>query len=151
MKINTLPLLALLIAGTCFATGSSQIVEADLKLGGIAIGSSETEMIKILGKPITRQDTGEGFKLGYAEFDVYVDAQANRVFDIVSRNPSKCTPSKVCPGMSIRELTRAYGSPVLAVREEGSFLEYVPAGSACWLQASVGHEVISSLRIACQP
>lgn len=152
MKTTTLSLLLLLsLAGVSSAAEKQHIAEAELSLGGVVVGQSEKDVIKRQGAPRKRTDMGEGFLLAYPGLDVYVGAEGYGVFDVVSKSAAYCTPSKVCPGMSVSLITRIYGKPVVAVREQGTFLEYTPEDSTCWLQVSAPRGIIRSLRIACQP
>ena len=151
MKSALLLLLLSVIAGGVSARETGRISETELKLGGIAIGLSEAEVRKLAGPPRERENTGEGFKLGYPGLLVYVGADGHGVYDLVSTNPKRCTPSKVCPGMAIDAVNRLYGRPEVAVRETGTFIEYYPKGISCWLQVSAPQGVVISLRIACQP
>ena len=151
MKAIALPLLLLIFTGSSIGADQTQISASELTLGGVAIGQSELEVTRLHGPPQTREDTGEGFRLRYPGLDVYVGVKGYGVFDILSTNSTQCTPSKVCPGMPVAVANRAYGTPVVAKREHGTFLEYIPKGSTCWLQLSTPQGVIRSLRVACQP
>jgi len=124
---------------------------SELALGGISVGLSEKEVLRRLGPPRSRVDTGEGFRLDYAGLEVYVGVDGEGVFEVASTSPGQCTPSRVCPGMSLNAAKHMFGTPVIAKREHGSFLEYIPIEGTCWLQLSVARKKIQKLRIACQP
>jgi len=127
------------------------ISESELVIGGISIGEHERNVKQRLGAPRSRTDSGEGFRLAYAGLKVEVGAGDYGVYEIVSTNAKYCTPSKLCPGMSEAHARRLYGEPVMAERETGSFLEYYPSGSTCWLQISAPKGIVKTLRVACQP
>ncbi len=149
MKAITLSLLLLSLVGVSRSAEKQHIAETELNLGGVVVGQSEQDVIKRLGAPRKRTDTGEGYLFAYPGLDVYVGSYG--VFDVVSKSAEHCTPSKVCPGMPVSKVKQAYGDPVVAEREQGTFLEYTPEDSTCWLQVSAPKDIIRSLRIACQP
>jgi hypothetical protein len=47
--------------------------------------------------------------------------------------------------------SRLYGTIEATVRDTGTFLEYHPAGTHCWLQIYAPEGTIISLAVACQP
>jgi hypothetical protein len=149
MKVVTVFVLLLLLTGVGLGADNQHIGEAELSLGGVVAGQLEQDVIKRHGAPRERAHTGVGCLLAYPGLDVYVGVKGYGVFYVVSKSASHCTPSGVCPGMPVSVLTRAYGTPVVAEREQGPFLEYIPPGSTCWLQVSAPKGIIRSLRIAC--
>jgi hypothetical protein len=151
MKYGMTFFLALLFSVTPLASEKQHISSSELLLGGISIGQSENSVIKHLGKPIARSNTGEGYKLSYKGIDVYVGAGQYGVFDLTSTSRAYCTPSHICPGMPVSSLDSMFGPAVVAERENGKFLEYTPLESTCWLQIRENKGIIESLRIACQP
>lgn len=144
---------ALVLVLACAATPSfaQSIFASELVVGGVAIGQRECEVKQLLGTPRSRTDSGEGFTLAYAGLKVEIGAGRYGVYEVVSTNEKYCTPSKLCPGMSVAEARRLYGEPVATKREEGGFLEYYPEGGTCWLQLSASTGIVKSLRVACQP
>lgn len=143
----------LLPYGNALATEAQHIAPDELRLAGISIGLPEREVVKLLGKPIARRNSGESVELRYKGMVVSVSAAVNdtSVFEISAFTPSACTPAHVCPGMPVSALLSAYGPAVIAVRETGTFLEFTPHQSTCWLQVRERKGVIVSLRVACQP
>lgn len=151
MKHSLSSALTLILACAAVPVSGQSILVSDLVIGGISIGQHEREVKLRLGAPQSRTDSGEGFTLAYAGLKVEVGVRDYGVLEVVSTNAKYCTPSKLCPGMSEAHVRRLYGEPVMAERETGSFLEYYPAGSTCWLQVSAPMGIVKTLRIACQP
>lgn len=151
--MKTFAIIGAMISGLTFscAANAQQISELDLRIGGVAIGQSENEVVKLHGLPRTKTNNGEGTLFEYNDFEVIVGVGPNGVLDIISRSPKACTPSKLCPGDPISKANKLYGSPVVASRESGTYFEYTPEGSTCWLQVSAPENIILSMRIACQP
>jgi len=151
MKNFAIPFILACLISVSRGAVAQNISMAELSIGGIAIGQTEQDVVKRLGTPSKRENTGEGYLLAYPGFEVYVGVGSYGVFEVVSRNPEHCTPSKVCPGMPISGANRIYGAPVVASRESGTYFEYTPEGNSCWLQVSAPKDIILSMRIACQP
>jgi hypothetical protein len=151
MKHGLFSALALVLASAAFPVLGQSISTSELVIGGVSIGQHERKVKRRLGEPRFRTDSGEGFTLAYAGLKVEVGVGDHGVYEVVSTNSKYCTPSKLCPGMSESHARRLYGEPVMAERETGSFLEYYPPGSTCWLQISAPKGIVKALRIACQP
>jgi hypothetical protein len=144
-------LIGMMISASCFGAEQQRITVAELKLGGVAIGQTEAQVVALRGSPMKRSETGEGVLFSYSGLEVLVGVGNYGVVEVQSTGEKECTPRHVCPGMSEQVAFSAYGNPIVANREAGTFLEFVPNGSTCWLQAKAEHGVIRSLRIACQP
>ena len=151
MRAFAIIYLLILLFSISSGAHAQHISESELSLGRVAIGQSEKDVVKLHGAPGNKKKTGEGNLLIYRDFEVYVGVGSYGVFDVISKNPKDCTPSKVCPGTSISTANHLYGPPVVASRENGTYFEYTPDGSTCWLQVSAPNDIILSLRIACQP
>lgn len=144
----------LVVLATSYAAhaGAEQRISArELSIGGVVMGQQERDVTRRLGQPRSRTDTGEGFKLSYTGIEIDVGVGNIGVFDVISTGTKYCTPSKLCPGMPASKARGLYGEPVIAKREAGTFLEYQPRSSTCWLQIGASEGVIRSIRIACQP
>ncbi len=144
-------LLALVVASTAVPVFGKGIAESELAIAGVAIGQHESTVIKRLGAPLSRTDSGEGVTLAYTGLRVEVGAGDFGVVEVVSTNAKYCTPSKLCSGMSEASMQRLYGKPLSGQGETGRLLEYVPTGSTCWLDVSAAKGIVRSLSIACQP
>ena len=134
------------------------IAASELSIGGVASGATETSVVKLLGSPSSRVETGEATELHYPGLVVTVGwleqeapGRQRRVFAIKGTGRNACTPKGLCPGMPSSVATRLYGSTKPARRETGTFLEYQPARMNCWLQVSAPADVIQSVAVACQP
>ena len=144
--------LLLLIANTVWAGEPSLVSDRELSLGGVAIGDTEASVLRRLGQPVRRIDTGDflDIQLEYDGLTVWLGEQ-HRVGEVLSVSERHCTPSGVCPGMSFHQATKKYGQPLAASREDGAFMEYPSSGSSCWLQFAVEEGRIASVRAECQP
>jgi hypothetical protein len=114
-------------------------------------------VLKHLGSPLRWTDSGEGIQLEYEGLIVWVGyvqeggRGERHVLKVLSTSKLHCTPSGVCPGMAFKIAHDKYGAPVIADREDGRFVEYYSSESSCWLQFSVSHNFIKSIRAVCQP
>lgn len=152
---TTLALLILLLATPAW---SSEIPSSELSIGGVASGDTEASVLRLLGEPSHRVDTGEGIELQYPGFVATVgwleqrDAGVQRrVLALRGTGPKACTPRGLCPGMPVSEVRRLYGPSVPVQRESGTFVEYQPAGLSCWLQISAPAGTVEAVAVACQP
>ena len=135
-----------------------EISASELSIGGIASGASEASVVRHLGKPLKRIDTGEGIELLYPGLEVtigWLEQKApgvqRRVLALRGSGPRACTPSGLCPGMAASEALRLYGPVAPVKRSYGTFLEYQPQGLACWLQVSAPRATVESVAVVCQP
>lgn len=144
--------LLLLIANTAWAGEPSLVEDRELSLGGVAIGDTEAAVLRRLGQPVRRIDTGDVLdtQLEYEGLTVWL-GEWQRVVEVLSVSKRHCTPSGVCPGMSFAQARKKYRQPLAASREDGDFMEYTSAGSSCWLQFAVDKGRIASVRAECQP
>lgn len=152
MKTVALSLVLILVAiGLSRDPEPQHLSRSELKIGGVVVGQPEQEIIDRLGAPRDMTSLASGVLLAYPDLDVYIGVGDRRVAEIVSRGAFNCTPGGVCPGMPVSAAGQAYGSPVVVNREQGSFLEYAPAGSKCRLQLIARRGIIKSLRVTCNP
>ena len=133
------------------------IPEAELSLGGVALGDSESHVAAVLG-PTAPLDTGEGWDLQYENLTVSIGwleqagpGKERHVLSLEATGPSACTPAGVCPGSPIAAAKTAYGPSLKAVRETGTFLEYYGKDTSCWLQLGTSGDQIVVIRAVCQP
>ena len=149
--------LVVLLGGSAIGATHS-ISDAELSLGGVALGDTESQVLAVLGPAPHQADTSEGLALQYARFTVVVgwlEQQApgkeRRVVQLTSTSPTICTPSKMCPGESISTIVASHGQPISAKLESGNFLEYYSSQSSCWLQLSTSGNTISAISAVCAP
>jgi hypothetical protein len=152
MKVHLCFALLLLIANTAWAGETSLVENRELSLGGVAIGDTEASVLRRLGPRVRRIDAGDapGIQLDYAGLTVWIGDE-RRVVELLSVSKRHCTPSGVCPGMSLAQVKKKYGQPLAVFREDGAFMEYPSSGSSCWLQFAVDEDRIMSVRMECQP
>ena len=131
---------------------------SELQIGGVASGVSELSVIRQLGEPLQRLETGEGTEFHYSGLVVTVGwfehrdpDRERRVTALLGTGPSACTPRGLCPGIPVAAANRLYGAPVVAQRETGKFLEYYPDEPGCWLQVSDDAGTVRSVAVACMP
>ncbi|RYG97932.1 MAG: hypothetical protein EON58_08525 [Alphaproteobacteria bacterium] len=131
---------------------------SELSIGGVGSGATEASVVKRLGSPAKRLETGDGIELHYSDLVVtigWIDPEApgrqRRVVAIYGTGSKACTPKGLCPGMPSSEAARLYGHVEPTLRETGTFLEYQPAGANCWLKVSAPSGVVQSLAVAYQP
>jgi hypothetical protein len=152
---NLLALMVLVLVGSASA---GELPASELSIGGVSSGATEASVWRQLGAPSHSVDTGEGTDLHYPGLVVtvgWLEPQApgrqRRVFALHGTGANACTPHGLCPGLPVSTVVRLYGPAELTRRESGSFLEYQPAGTNCWLQASAQADVVQSVSVACQP
>ena len=145
------------LAVATFASANS-LPLSELQIGGIAAGVSELSVIRQLGAPLQRLETGEGTEFHYSGLIVTVGwleqrapDRERRVTALLGNGPNACTPRGLCPGMPIEAANRLYGAPVVAQREAGRFLEYYPEKAGCWLQVADDAGTIRSIAVTCMP
>lgn len=152
---NILAIAALVLSSSALA---GEISASELSIGGIASGASEASVLRQLGKPLKRIDTGEGIELLYPGLVVtigWLEPKApgvqRRVLALRGTGPRACTPRGLCPGMAASEAVRFYGPVRPVKRSYGTFLEYQPQGLTCWLQVLAPRATVESVGVACQP
>lgn len=152
MKAHLCVALLLLIANTARSGDTSQVEHRELSLGGVAIGDTEASVLRRLGQPMRRVETGDmlDMRLDYVGLTVWLGEERS-VGEILSVSGQHCTPSGICPGMSLAQMKKKYGQPLAAFREDGAFMEYPGSGASCWLQFTVDEGRIMSVRAECQP
>ena len=140
------------------AAGTPTISDNELSLSGVALGDSESRVLSVLGQPQKRSETGEGTALEYPGITVLVgwlEQQApnkqRRVFQLTGTASNACTPAGICPGMPVARAEAAYGKPIVARRETGTFMEFYSHQSSCWLQLGTLAGNIRSIGAVCQP
>ena len=150
-----LALVALVLPTSLFA---GALPPSELSIGGITSGATETSVLKHLGQPTKRLDAGEGIELHYPGLSVTVGwleqktpGRQRRVLALYGTGSKACTPRGLCPGQPASTADRLYGRTKPVHRESGTYLEYQPSKTHCWLQVAVKGGVIQSVAVACQP
>ncbi|NJK29379.1 MAG: hypothetical protein HC851_10340 [Acaryochloris sp. RU_4_1] len=129
----------------------SQISENELVLAGIALGDPESKVFSKLGSPDRVVDGNPSDdQLEYPDLTLWV-SEERRVTNMRSTSDQHCTPAGVCPGMQFSRVREIYGSPLVADRENGRFMEYGVSQSSCWLQIALDDQIVKSVGVACQP
>jgi hypothetical protein len=77
--------------------------------------------------------------------------EGRRVGAVLGTSKQHCTPAGICPGMPFAKAEATYGPPLVADREDGTFMEYPSSQSSCWLQIAVSKGIVKSVRAECQP
>jgi hypothetical protein len=148
---KTLAIALLFLAATpSHAKQAPSLTDSELSLGDIALGDTQRSVVAKLGDPSRTTDTGEGIRLDYPGLTIWL-GQEHRVGEILSTSSAACSPSGVCPGQALAVVKGMLGTPLVAPREDGSFLEYPSSQSACWLQLTVLKGIVMSVRAECQP
>jgi hypothetical protein len=142
--------LSCLALGAAVACEPATIANGLLAIGGVNVGQTRTQVVATLGPPTRVVDTGEDDRLEYPGLSVWVGYE-EIVYEILGTDAHRCTGGGFCPGMPFARVEAAYGAPIVAEREHGTFLEYTAAEAACWLQFAVKDGVIESVRTECQP
>ncbi len=141
------------LASSCaLAAEPSLISDQELSLGGISLGDTESDVISKLGNPNHIVDTGDflSIRLEYSGMTIWL-GEGRLVGEILSTAKLYCSPSGICPGTPFAVANTKYGPPLVADREDGTFMEYPSSESACWMQIAVANDVITSVRAECQP
>ena len=143
---------AILLLAPFFTGEVSSIKDSELSLSGIAIGDSEEVVLAKLGKPEQVIETGDflNVEMSYPGLTIWL-GEGRVVGEIAASTSAHCTPAGFCPSSSFAKVKSVYGAPVVANRENGQFMEYPSAESACWLQLAVQRGVVRSIRAECQP
>ena len=151
-------IVAALALGLLSPACTAGIRASELSIGGVASGATEASVVRRLGSPTKRVETGEGTELHYPDLVVtlgWLEQETpegqRRVLAILGTGRKACTPKGLCPGMPSSAAARLYGSTKPTLRETGTFLEYQPKNVSCWLQISAPADVIQSVAVACQP
>jgi len=144
--------IAFLVTGTVSAAEPSLVNDQELSLGGVALGDTEALVLHKLGQPRRATDTGDflNIRMDYPGLTVWL-GEGRRVGEVLSTSEQYCTPAGVCPGVSFVKAKAKYGPPLVADREDGTFIEYPSSQSACWLQIAVSKGIVKSVRAECQP
>ena len=144
--------IAFLMIGTVSAAEPSLINDQELSLGGVALGDTEAVVLQKLGPARRTTDTGDflNIRMDYPGLTVWL-GEGHRVGEILSTSKQHCTPARVCPGASFVKVKAKYGAPLVADREDGTFMEYPSSQSACWLQIAVNQGIVKTVRAECQP
>src|SRR5690606_22222086 len=136
----TIALIALMLA---IPSRAGEVGRSELSIGGVSSGATEASVLRTLGEPLQRAETGEGTELQYPDLVVTVGwlehkgvGVQQRVLALRGTGPSACTPRGLCPGMAASQVRRLYGHSDPVQRESGVFVEYHPADISCWLQVS---------------
>ena len=123
----------------------------DVALGGIALGQSEAAVVQVLGKPTSRTEIGSDYlpiKLSYPGITVMLDEQG--VGGLISSDKRFCTPAGVCPGTSLAQAKRLYGSAWVTETVDGLPVGYV-YGDGCWLAFELKSGTVRAVELACSP
>ncbi|RYZ21577.1 MAG: hypothetical protein EOO16_12525 [Chitinophagaceae bacterium] len=130
--------------------GTAGIPASELSIGGVASGASEASVVRRLGPPTKRVETGEGTELHYPNLVATIGwleqrapKRQRRVLAVLGTGRKTCTPKGLCPGMPSSVAARLYGATKPTPRETGTFLEYQPEDVGCWLQISAPVDVIN--------
>lgn len=152
MKSTLWPIVLALLPGISAAGQPVPVSDAELSLGGVAIGDTEEAVLATLGRPVRVVDTDDALavRMDYDGLTVWL-GEGRRVGEVLSTSPTYCTPAGACPGLAFARVVAKYGQAVVADREDGRFMEYPGTESACWLQVAVHGEVVASVRAECQP
>jgi hypothetical protein len=125
--------------------------EQRLTLGGITIGRSEASVIAVLGNPQRRTEEPYSFlpvTLSYPGLEIFLDEQG--VGGVLSTSKHFCTPAKICPGMTLAEVARAYGASAAYERDGRVFRDYLPE-DGCWLRIEFQADVAVAVETTCAP
>ncbi|MGY1522144.1 hypothetical protein, partial [Luteimonas sp. A482] len=146
--------IVVLVLGGALPQSSAPVVPDNaLSLAGVSLGDSEASATDLLGQPVARRKTGDflSVELEFQGLTVWL-GEDNRVAEILSTSANYCTPQGVCPGQPFAVAQARYGKPIVAVREDATYMEYLPQSDfPCWLQIAVESATISSIRSECQP
>lgn len=152
---NTFALSVLILAAPAWC---GELPPSELSIGGVVSGAAEASVIRLLGEPSRRVETGEGTELQYPGLVVTVGWLEQRAAGVQQRvlalrgtGPEACTPRGLCPGMPASEVSRLYGRSVPVQSETGTFVEYQPADVSCWLQVSAPADTVEAVAVVCQP
>ena len=143
---------AFLIVGIASAGEPALVTDRELSLGGVALGDTEADVLRKLGQPRRTTDTDDflNIRMDYPGVTIWL-GEGRRVGEMLSTSKRHCTPAGVCPGASFVSAEAEYGPPLVADREDGTFMEYPSSQSSCWLQIAVDKGIIRSVRAECQP
>ena len=152
---NTFALSVLILTAPAWC---GELPPSELSIGGVVSGATEASVIRLLGAPSRRVETGEGTELQYPGLVVTVGWLEQRAAGVQQRvlalrgaGPEACTPRGLCPGMPASEVSRLYGPSLPVQRETGTFVEYQPADLSCWLQVSAVADTVEAVAVVCQP
>ncbi|MBE9136767.1 hypothetical protein IQ254_06040 [Nodosilinea sp. LEGE 07088] len=126
------------------------ISASELSLGGIYPGDDEATVIARLGQPETIVEDFGDRTFEYTDLTVFF--YEGRVIEVTSANSAYCTPSGICPNMAFERARAQYGTPTVADREDGQYMEYYPSEpGTCWLKIAVdGNDAIDAITVECQ-
>jgi hypothetical protein len=136
----------------CSSTPAS-VAPSEFSLGGISVGQHLTSIVALKGKPEKKSETGEGQRLDYPGFYALLGSEGTGIgiWEMESTNRAVCTPAGVCPGLTMKRVKEIYGAPLLAKRPHGTFFEYYAKDSTCWLQLVAAQDMVTAVRVECQP
>jgi hypothetical protein len=144
--------ISFLAIGAASAAEPSLVSDKELSLGGIVLGDTEAAVLRKLGQPRRTTDTGDflNIRMDYPGLTVWL-GEGRRVGEVLSTSRQHCTPAGICPGTPFVKAKAKYGPPLVADREDGTFMEYPSSQSVCWLQIAVSKGLVNSVRVECQP
>ena len=131
----------------------STVPDSALSLGGVELGGSAASVKAVLGSPSSRRQTDDFLpvEMRFGGITIWLD-ETGRVGEILSKSPKYCTPQGACPGQLFSKVQALYGKPMVALREDGRYMEYYPTSDfPCWLQIAVVSGKVRSIRSECQP
>lgn len=150
---STAAILFLVIGSLAAQPDVPTVPDSALSIGGISLGAEEAAVTAKLGQPTRRLETGDflNLELRFPGITVWL-GQGSRVGEILSTSPKHCTSEGACPGQAWKRVEALYGTPLVADREDGRYMEYYPQSDfPCWLQFAVESGRVRSIRSECQP
>lgn len=137
------------------------IALSELSFAGIALGNSDAQVRKKLGKPrgMTGKPGDHDYTLHYPGLDV-IFYEEGKVTGLNATASSRCTPSGVCPGQTLAQAQAHLGKGTPPTPAEGA-VEYYVDDESCWLQldldtestprAEAGAARIKNVAVVCAP
>jgi hypothetical protein len=148
----------IVLATGAFLANATFCQAADLRttstIAGVSIGASEADIKAVLGSPTEIRNTGDALDPEW-HFDTKVVVsfwdRGDRVAEIRATDPTICTDTGVCSGMSLREIQSLIGEPVGAGKLAEGSNHYPTTYDTCWLDVSIHADRVVSIAIRCQP
>lgn len=135
------------------APAPTRIALSELSFAGIALGDSQAQVRKKLGKPTKTTGQADSYEHVFRYPGLDVTFFGDDVAGLSSSSPKRCTPSGACPGQTLAQAHARLGRGAVPAPVDGR-VEYYIEDETCWLRLDLGAGAparIETLAVICLP